>query len=498
MPGLGYVRNMIANTVIEMEMPAYLAYRTANQKYADQFADQFAKWMAYNELANDPIYQGKEELSAEEKNRIEKNAEALAENIRSSQGFQEMFKSDNPKETIEMLCGNQETWRSISSPRPLDYATVRERFLRKLTRFDERREQAKDIVERLKETSSKTLTGKLKSFFVGNSKEYDTAFKAMQDLSNGKTTPEQAKDAIKNYLDIRKDKVRNHEYGRDRFKLMMQGLQSVMKPQEFADYCKSVDADRAVRSKGNYHGETHPEDYYPTRSAKKNVAEMIQNAKDKQPTMRDAARMAAVYLITYGDQEDGWEPDRELDPSVIRIQADGIEKDPQFKKWFKEQTPEKLRELMSSEKGFKKVGEFKHELEKAERREQMLKQQQEQEKKQAELEKQKAAKQAELEKQKAELEKQKAAEQAKRNQKYLDTLRKNGKNFSGYDLIDYAKYVGRHPEVREEAEKIIKDQGLDMKLPDPPKKEQNKTGPDKNGQGKNGPDKTKQSYSPQL
>lgn len=476
MPGLGYVRNMIANTVIEMEMPAYLAYRTANQKYADQFADQFAKWMACNELANDPRYQGKIELSAEEKNRIEKNAEALARSFRSSWDFKEMFKPDNVKETVELICGKKETWKGPSSPEPLGYATVRERFLGKLARFDEqrrqKREDTKGLVEKLNGTLSKSFAGRLKSFFVGNSKEYETALKTMRDFSDGKATSAQVQGAIKGYLSLHRGKVRDHQYGRDRFKLMMQGLQTLMEPKEFEEYCTQVDNERKERSNGGYTGKTYAEDYYPTRSAKDNIAEMIQNAKDKQPTMRDAARMAAVYLMTYGDQEDGWEPDRELDPSVIRNQADGIEKDPQFKKWFKEQTPEKLRELMSSEKGFKKVGEFKHELEKAERRAQMQK------------------------------------ERAEKNQKYLDTLRKNGKNFSEQDLIDYAAYVGRHPEVRGEVEKIIKDQGLNMKLPDPPKKEQgkggpdkngqNKTGPDKNGQNKTGPDKTKQSDGPQL
>ena len=428
-----------------MMSSGYLAYDSNGKSSVDKFADQFSKWMAYNELAGDPRYQGIEAPSDEQRERIEKNAEQMAENIRESRSFQEMFKPENVRESIETICGKKETWKQ-SDPYPLDYDTVKEKLNEKFRRLDEQREQkradTKGLVERLKGTTSKSFVGRLKSFFVGNSKEYDKAFEAMQKFSEGKLSPDKAKEAIQNYLDIRKDKVRDHEYGRDRFNLMMQGLQNVMEPKEFADYCKGVDADRSERSKGNYHGTTHPEDYYPAHSAEKNVAEMIQNAKDKQPTMRDAARMAAVYLMTYGDKEDGWEPDRELDPSVIRNQADGIEKDPQFKKWFKEQTPEKLRELMSSEKGFKKVGEFKHELEKAERRAQMQK------------------------------------ERAEKNQKYLDTLRKNGKNFSEQNLIDYAAYVGRHPEVREETEKIIKEQGLNMKLPDPPKKEQGKGGPE--------------------
>ena len=454
-----YASTMAANEAIDMGRSGYIAFRDGDQKYADQFAEQFATWMAYNELAGDPKYQGTGELSDKEKDRVKKNAEELAKNFLSSQGYQEMFKPENVKGTIEMLCGKEKTWKHVN-PMPLDYETVRENVLGRLKRFDEQREQkradTKGLVERLKGTTSKSFVGKLKSFFVGNSKEYDKAFEAMQKFSEGKLSPDKAKEAIKNYLDIRKDKVRDHEYGRDRFNLMMQGLQTVMEPSEFAEYCKDVDKARTERSKGKYHDVTHPEDYYPARSAKDNVAEMIQNAKDKQPTMRDAARMAAVYLMTYGDQEDGWEPDRELDPSVIRNQADGIEKDPQFKKWFKEQTPEKLRELMSSEKGFKKVGEFKHELEKAERRAQMQK------------------------------------ERAEKNQKYLDTLRKNGKNFSEQDLKDYAAYVGRHPEVREETENIIKEQGLNMKLPEPPKKEQGKGGPDKNVQDKSGQDKGNQ------
>ena len=249
MPDLGYVKNMIANTVIEMEMPAYLAYRTANQKFVDQFADQFAKWMAYNELAGDPRYQGKKELSAEEKNRIEKNAEALAENFRSSRGFKEMFKPDNVKETIEMFCGKKETWKGPSSPEPLDYDIVRESFLGKLTEYDKMRDRTKDIVKRLDGTLSKSFTGRLKSFFVGNSKEYDAAYKALDDVAKGKSSPEEAKDAVMQYLDLRGKKVRDHQYGKDRFDAMLSGLSTIMEPMEFEQYCDKLNKVRGAIDK---------------------------------------------------------------------------------------------------------------------------------------------------------------------------------------------------------------------------------------------------------
>ena len=182
-----------------MMSSGYLAYDSNGKSSVDKFADQFSKWMAYNELAGDPRYQGIEAPSDEQRERIEKNAEQMAENIRESRSFQEMFKPENVRESIETICGKKETWKQ-SDPYPLDYDTEKEKLNEKFRRFDEQREQkrtdTKGLVERLKGTTSKSFAGRLKSFFVGNSKEYDKAFEAMQKFSEGKLSPDKAKEAI--------------------------------------------------------------------------------------------------------------------------------------------------------------------------------------------------------------------------------------------------------------------------------------------------------------
>ena len=138
---------------------------------------------------------------------------------------------------------------------------------------EKRMAAAKALLGDLKKSTQKSFVGKLKSFFVGNSKEYNDAFAAMEGLANGTLDPQQAKEAIRKYLDLRGNKVRDHQYGRDRFDAMMKGLALVSRPKEFENFCQDLTEARQYRSKGAYKGKVDPADYQPgAREAERGTA----------------------------------------------------------------------------------------------------------------------------------------------------------------------------------------------------------------------------------
>lgn len=142
------------------------------------------------------------------------------------------------------------------------------------------RETRAETVQKLRGTLSKSFTGRLKSFFVGNSKQYNEAFNALDEVVNGKGDKYTAERKIKDYLTLRGGKVRDHEYGRDRFDLMMQGLATLMEPKKFAEFCGSIDADRNRLSNGAYGkkgGKIEPAQYL-------NADQIVElNRQPKQP-----------------------------------------------------------------------------------------------------------------------------------------------------------------------------------------------------------------------
>ncbi|MBR1567094.1 MAG: hypothetical protein IJ649_10050, partial [Oscillospiraceae bacterium] len=133
------------------------------------------------------------------------------------------------------------------------------------------RSRMKGLAGDLERSTHKSFAGKLKSFFVGNSDEYETALKAVKGLADGTADRRQAAIDIMGYLDIRKNKVRDHEYGRDRFDAMMKSLATVMEPEVFEAYCDSVDQARKQRDPG-YKGKTDANAYL-TDEGKRLLAE---------------------------------------------------------------------------------------------------------------------------------------------------------------------------------------------------------------------------------
>lgn len=160
---------------------------------------------------------------------------------------------------------------------------------------NKRMEAAKTLLEELKESQQKSTAGKLKTFFVGNSKEYKNALEALENLAKG-GDPAPAKRAIRDYLDLRGDKVRDHQYGRDRFDAMMKGMKLLMRPKEFENFCTDLTEARQYRSKGAYKGKVDPADYdiTPREKAPEVDSDEVERQKDIRRIEEDALRLGGM------------------------------------------------------------------------------------------------------------------------------------------------------------------------------------------------------------
>ncbi|MBQ9719375.1 MAG: hypothetical protein IJV64_01640 [Oscillospiraceae bacterium] len=280
-----------------------------------------------------------------------------AEEFKKSSDLNYLLETKSPKEMLQMIAkynpdphkAEVERWELLKPDE------IMANMSRELAKEKPNRDRERSIAAELKQTTSKSFSGKLKSWFVGNSKEYDKALKAMQDVSEGKVSKEKAKESIMDYLDIRKNKVRDHQYGRERFDGFMKGLQTLMEPQEFADYCKGVDDARRARDP-NYRGVTNPEDYMPDRSSQDLVNETAKQAQKEgyEPTARETAKLLAAMQMGYADH------DKPLNSRSVRERTDQIMADPDFQEWFNTREPGQIKKFVAEDPN--RIGEYKHAL----------------------------------------------------------------------------------------------------------------------------------------
>ena len=141
-----------------------------------------------------------------------------------------------------------------------------------------------DFVEK---SASRSFSGRLKSWFVGNSKEYDKALTALKGFANGGVKKETAVKYIKDYLDIRSSKVRDHQYGRDRFQGFMESLETLMEPKEFKEYCDSVNVAR--KAKDNEYDPRHVQPGQFSPQSDKSVLKGLLAEEKNQIKARSAA-----------------------------------------------------------------------------------------------------------------------------------------------------------------------------------------------------------------
>ena len=127
------------------------------------------------------------------------------------------------------------------------------------------------LITQLEQSTHQSFAGKLKNLFVGNSQQYKDALQAMRDLAGGKVQTkeqrEQAAKAIEDYVLLRGDKVRDHQYGKDRFDAFMKGLGEVMEPAEFLKTVNSINQLRQDRYRDTEHA-INGEDYLPDEASK--------------------------------------------------------------------------------------------------------------------------------------------------------------------------------------------------------------------------------------
>ena len=231
------------------------------------------------------------------------------EGFLSNPAFNNMIDNSSPEQLVNLL-GKQEFDPKTNDIewRPASLNQVSLRLGNTLEGMTARKGRMNDLMDQLDKSTQKSFVGKLKSWFVGNSKEYEKAYKAMKGLRDGTISDEQAKADIKQYLDLRGKKVRNHQYGKDRFDALMSGLATVMKPAEFRNYCKEIDTMRHDRDKNYPIGRTNPDRFKTEKQAERDHAieydegRMRSAMKDRksQEAQRDADHSKLATLVQYG------------------------------------------------------------------------------------------------------------------------------------------------------------------------------------------------------
>ena len=267
--------------------------RNMRSPYLLNMGNSMASFMASAYCLEQGNYWGKSNDDIPDE--VEDQLEDKGDQIKKSSDLNYLLETKSPEEMLQMVAKYQpEPGKAeVDCWMPLKPDEIMANMNRELAKEKPNRDREKSIAAELKQTTSKSFGGKLKSFFVGNSKEYDKALKAMEDVSEGKVSKEDAKKSIMDYLDIRKNKVRDHQYGRERFDGFMKGLQTLMEPQEFLDYCKGVDDARRARDP-SYKGVTNPEDYMSPEARQKLAQEREQQAAEReaQEAKLDEERLA--------------------------------------------------------------------------------------------------------------------------------------------------------------------------------------------------------------
>lgn len=351
--------------------------RNMRSPYLLNMGNSMASFMASAYYLEQGNYWGKSNDDIPDE--VEDQLEDKGDQIKKSSDLNYLLETKSPEEMLQMVAKYQpEPGKAeVDCWTPLKPDEIMANMNRELAKEKPNRDREKSIAAELKQTTSKSFGGKLKSFFVGNSKEYDKALKAMEDVSEGKVSKEDAKKSIMDYLDIRKNKVRDHQYGRERFDGFMKGLQTLMEPQEFADYCKGVDDARRARDP-SYKGVTNPEDYMSPEARQKLAQEREQQAAEReaQEAKLDEERLAKdaqepgraeknqKFLGWLGKQQNMTQKDRAnaeqymTDHPGVREEARKIAKKrgldvdiPQSRRQPEKQQPEKQEPVKEQPKG---------------------------------------------------------------------------------------------------------------------------------------------------
>ena len=252
----------------------------------DIIKEPLATLMAFYTVGTTPQFADDKVMTDEAGNRIKK----LKEEYMNSPLFNNMIDSCTPDELVSLV--GKPKFRNPESDsydivwEPGTPNQVMDQFAGTAKEMDSKKARFTELVGKLEQSTHKSFVGRLKSFFVGNSKEYETALKAMKGLRDGTISNEQAKKDIKAYLNLRGNKVRDHQYGRDRFDALMSGLSTIMEPKEFKAYCGEIDEMRREKSNNKYKMKTEP-DAFKTRGQAARDHDLLADESRMRDAMKD-------------------------------------------------------------------------------------------------------------------------------------------------------------------------------------------------------------------
>ncbi len=233
------------------------AYNAAEKEARESFA-RMLKYYEYSMTTeNKSLY---DRLTPEAKDKLDKEAK----NVEYNKDVNELFDEDNLESTMKIMSADGETARK---PDDIIAEMATDHQIRLGTQQQMREQEmhrARLLAGFLDKTGSKSFSGKLKSWFVGNSNEYKEAMRSLKGFADGSVRKDSAIKDIKKYLDIRKSKVRDHQYGRQRFQGFMECLQTMMNPKDFQEYCDEVNQARGVLDKNYDPRHIRPENFAPT------------------------------------------------------------------------------------------------------------------------------------------------------------------------------------------------------------------------------------------
>ena len=278
----------------------------------------FAKLLKYYEYAFATEKKGfSSEISEEKKQELDQEAEKLAQ----SKEVSALINTTNADKVLDVLVKEKDGTRVIRTADQFVIAQEPDgklRFATKEQRTREEKDRAGLLAGFLDGTTSKSFTGKLKSWFVGNSTEYKNAITALKGFSRGEVEKADAVESIKAYLDIRKSKVRDHQYGRDRFQGFMESLQTLMEPAEFQKYCDGVNKARGTIDKDYDPRHVQPEQFAPSNSKSVLKGLLREDAQVKKQAAIEAEEQEKIRAAERKQKEEAdrerekeWEKERE-------------------------------------------------------------------------------------------------------------------------------------------------------------------------------------------
>lgn len=288
--------------------------------------DYIARAMALAKIAemdNPPMDR---DLDAEKKE-IEKKKEE----IRNSENFLAAYGSMTVDQLHTML-GGLTSGEEGKEEEKFEYKVLDLRYKANRRMSETREGRLGVLVQTLESSTQKSFFGKLKNIFVGNSNQYKLALAAMKELAEGKVKADdmEAKtNAIVDYVLLRGDKVRDHEYGRDRFDAFLKGLGEIMEPDKFLECCNTLNK-RREQWYGNTSFSIHAENYVPTEE-KREALRKLQGPQTDQVLQvaknsylgKGAVKEIANFIEEV--RESGDKTNKEMqaaEADYIRIEAD--------------------------------------------------------------------------------------------------------------------------------------------------------------------------------